>query len=689
MDANSFRTFRRHMNAVPLARWGASLASLASAVFFVLLLPLVFLTVDHLIWKGVIPPYSGLTPSRQQSFREEWQGGNSLKQFVETGEMWEQHWQRSIVNKLRDHVGPEAAETYANVTSEGSLEHTGHRVGMLSLIARERSTWSSNLYCTLARWFPITWHGPDANTAYMTVLFLAAVILLLLHTLCILAAEYWAAEASLEVGTKMRRTIYAHATRLGQLTAKPQAAREAADLFTNKVETVQDGVRAWLRAGLWAPTAIVLLLILLLTINPGLTLCFLFAGSLVWLVLGQYAARFAREGRVASRRSEARMAQMRESVHYLQLVKSYLMDRFSQTRLERQLTDYSRAEWKRLRGVALSRPLFFSVSTLTAVGVLYLAGRTVLAGQLSMAGLTMKVVAIVFLVVALRAWIAARIRLRRAQSASLTIAEFLDRRVDPGQAIDAEFLQPMKKKLDVVEASVRESGTGRMLLENVSFSVPAGSRVAVIASDDAERRALIALLGRFVETTGGEVRIDGKNVRWVTLESLRTQVALVAQPHTIFTDTVANNIGCGDAGFSPPQIIEAAKLAHAHQFVQKLQFGYETLIGDGGTSLRPGEKLRLGLARALLRDPSLVVVDEPREVMDADSQDLLDDTYERVAVSGRTFLFFTQRESILKRADHVIVIHNGTVALAGLHENLMDGSDLYRRLVFKEMLVTA
>lgn len=644
VDTKPFRLARKSLAAVPRARWGAILASIASAIFLVALLPILYLGVDHLVWKGRLP----------------------------------------LVNEMPA-IGKQALAEFVS----DEARNQGH--GILSLLARQRSEYGAKAIAFLARTMPWTWQPDDKfspNLAYLTTLAIAAVIVLLLHGLSMLVADYCAAEASLEVGTRLRRSLYAHATRVGLLTVKPATAREAADLFTTKVALIQDGIRAWLRPQITAPIAVILLLGILIFVNPALAFCFLTAGLLTWLVLGQYAARFAREGRFAARRAEARMAQMRESLGLLQLVKSYLMDRFSQTRLERQLTEYSRAEWRRLRGLALSRPALISAIALVAVGVLFLAGRSILHGHLSVAGLTLQLSALAFLVAAVRAWIAGRVRIRRAAEAAAGVAEFLDRRADAGQAIDAEFLQPMKKKLEVVELSVREPGSGRMILDNVSMAVPAGSRVAVVVSEAEEGRALMAVLGRFLEPSAGEIRIDNKNIRWVTLESLRTQVALVGQDQTVFTDTVSNNIGCGDPSFSAPQVINAAKLAHAHQFVQRLPYGYETIVGDGGFALRPGEKLRIALARALLRDPSLIIVEEPAEAMDLDSQTLLDDTFER-ARAGRTLIFLTHRETVLRHADHIFVLHHGHIVANGKHDILMENSELYRRLVFKELAASA
>jgi ATP-binding cassette subfamily B protein len=213
----------------------------------------------------------------------------------------------------------------------------------------------------------------------------------------------------------------------------------------------------------------------------------------------------------------------------------------------------------------------------------------------------------------------------------------------------------------------------------VTFAVPAGARVAVVGPDIAEKRALVYLIPRFLDPTAGEIRIEDKNIRWVTHESLRAQVALVMQDDWMFTDTVANNIGVGDPQYNLPQIIEAAKLAHAHQFIEKLPYGYETVVGDHGHSLKPGERFRVGLARALLRDPSILIVEEPTGVIDDDTLALLDDTLER-ASHGRTIIFLASRLSTLRAVDRVFLLKDGHVEASGHHRELWQNNEYYRRL---------
>src|SRR5207237_1837189 len=158
---------------------------------------------------------------------------------------------------------------------------------------------------------------------------------------------------------------------------------------------------------------------------------------------------------------------------------------------------------------------------------------------------------------------------RRARESAKVLFAFLDRTGSVGQGVEAAFLPALHDVLEFDNVALREPGTDRKLLRGVSLRIPAGQRVALVGPDDMEKHALVYLLPRFLDPTSGEIRIDGKNVRWVTLESLRAQIAMVLQLNLVFNDTVANNIGCGDLTYKLQRITDAAKLAHDHQFIQK------------------------------------------------------------------------------------------------------------------------
>jgi ABC-type multidrug transport system fused ATPase/permease subunit len=703
VDTNPFAQARAYLNYTPLARWGSVVSSILASVCLVLLFPVLFLFVDLLTWHGRVPAYTSLPQNRQKAFREEWDAGfadktkadevvHKLRPAGLTADLgtleWEWRWQATNYAALESKVNHEAAEAYLPLDTPGKGYPSPNGLGVLGTVARERTRWTGSVLGWFAGWNPWAWRPGDngsANIPYLTGLFLIALFLMVVRGVLLNLASYWAAVATVEAATRLRRTIYKHGYRLGALAVKPDAQDEAADLITRRVEQVQDGLHAHLIGVPRAAVLTGLLTVLLLLGHFWLTVALLVLAVVVWLLAGQAAAWYRRDARLADRRAAARLGMMRESFSVMPLVKAYLMERYAQNRFERHLSDLSRSVWRRNRGETFSRPTLLAIVSLAAVAMLYLAGRVVLAGEMSVAGLVVKAAGLGVLVWGLNRWIAARVRIGRARAAAADVFEFLDRRGDGGQAMDAEFLQPMAKKLEFVGVSLREAGTGRMVLEDVSFALPAGSRAALVFTDPDEAHAVAHLLTRFAEPTGGEIRIDGKNTRWVTSESIRTQVALVMESGTTFTDTVANNIGCGEPGFTLPQIIEAAKVAHAHQFVQRLPYGYETLIGDGGSVLKPGERFRIALARAVLRDPSLVVIEEPAEPLDADSLVLIDDAITRIQ-PGRTLLFLARRPSTVKSADRVFVLTNGKLAAAGSHEELINGSELYRLLHFKQTL---
>ena len=249
--------------------------------------------------------------------------------------------------------------------------------------------------------------------------------------------------------------------------------------------------------------------------------------------------------------------------------------------------------------------------------------------------------------------------------------------------VGAEFLPPLAKQIEFDNVSLRDPSTGRLLLEEVSLTIPAGQRIGLVGTEDLEKHALVYLIPRLLDPSSGEIRIDQHNLRWVTLDSLRAQIAIVMVHNLVFHDTVKNNIGCGDTAFTLPQIIEAAKMAHAHHFIQKLPQGYETPIGELGHSLSLSEQYRIALARAILRDPALLIIEEPQTDLDDDSKDLLDDTLARL-LPGRTAIFLPHRISTLRSCNTVHLVNKGRIVASGTHKELVSGHKLYRHLHYLE-----
>lgn len=705
VDTSAFDRLYRDFLKAPVEKWGALISSIGTALTYLVLLLLLYLFVDLLVYRGQIPAFNQLTAARQREFADEWAARTEterveaaqrlstfeplVKRVAADGQLqppptateWELRWRAGISLALRDRVGPEAAAAYLPTNPVGEREEPP-RLGILSLVARERNRWTGQLVGWIASWNGWMWRpgqSGSANLTYLTGLFFMAFGIAAVRGVLVNALTYLAAAATLDIVTRLRRAIYLHTFRLGSLALRTSGPSEPVDLFINKAETVGRAVHAWLTTTFLSPILVIGLLILILLVNFWLAVSFLLLATLVWVIGGQIAAHFRREARFGTRQAATALALLTESLSLIRLVKCYQMERFNQNRVERQLAESGRAHWRKLRGYALSGPLLSSVALIAGVALAYLAGRSILAGEFTVPGLSVLAVALVSLAPPIGEWFETRVRLRRGREAADAIVEFLDRRGEAAEAVDAEYLPVLTTRMEFRGVTLQEPGTGRHLLENITFAVPAGASVAVVGPNPIEKRSLVYLIPRFLDPTSGEIRIEDKNIKWVTHESLRAQVAVVMQDEWIFTDTVANNIGVGDPQYNLPQIIEAAKLAHAHQFIEKLPYGYETVVGEHGRSLKPGEQFRLALARALLRDPSILIIEEPSNHTDEDTLALLDDTLER-ASQGRTIIFLASRLSTLQKVDRVFLIKDGRIEASGTHRELWQNNEHYRRL---------
>ncbi|WP_298015919.1 ABC transporter ATP-binding protein/permease [uncultured Castellaniella sp.] len=219
----------------------------------------------------------------------------------------------------------------------------------------------------------------------------------------------------------------------------------------------------------------------------------------------------------------------------------------------------------------------------------------------------------------------------------------------------------------------------RRILHGVSFSVPAGGSLAVVGASGAGKSTLSRLLFRFYDPTGGAVRINGRDVRDYTQDSLRAHIGIVPQDTVLFNDTIGYNIAYGRPDASPDDVIRAAQAAHIHEFVSSLPQGYDTPVGERGLKLSGGEKQRVAIARALLKSPPILVFDEATSALDTRTERAIQDQLERIA-RGRTTLIIAHRLSTIVHADHILVLDAGRVVEQGSHASLLARGGRYARM---------
>jgi subfamily B ATP-binding cassette protein MsbA len=213
----------------------------------------------------------------------------------------------------------------------------------------------------------------------------------------------------------------------------------------------------------------------------------------------------------------------------------------------------------------------------------------------------------------------------------------------------------------------------------VTLTVRSGQTLAIVGRSGAGKTTLVNLIPRFYDVTGGDILIDGRNVRDVTLQSLRGQIGMVTQDTVLFDDTVANNIAFGRPAAARAEIERAARAAHAHEFIVTLDRGYDTLIGERGQRLSGGQRQRLAIARALLRDSPILILDEATSSLDAESELLVQEALATLMLN-RTSFVIAHRLSTVRRADAIVVLERGVVVETGAHDELMARGGAYAKL---------
>ncbi len=362
------------------------------------------------------------------------------------------------------------------------------------------------------------------------------------------------------------------------------------------------------------------------------------------------------------------------------IVKAFGAEAREAARFDAAVDHLYRTNMKVTSVLSVLPPLMEFIGGLAFAGVLWYGSQEIQAGRLTTGGFTAFLASLFMMYGPAKKLSRVNANIQQALAAGERIFETLDLTSDIVDRPGATALLPLGGTIEFDHVHFRYgSGADGAALRDVTLRVEAGTMLAIVGRSGAGKSTLVSLLPRFYDVTAGSVRIDGRDIRDVTLQSLRAQIGIVTQDTVLFDDTVAGNIAYGRPDASPEEIETAARAAHAHEFIAGLPEGYDTRIGERGQRLSGGQRQRLAIARALLRDSPILILDEATSALDTESERLVQDALGTL-MANRTSFVIAHRLSTVRRADAIVVIEQGEVVESGTHESLLAAGGLYARL---------
>jgi subfamily B ATP-binding cassette protein MsbA len=393
----------------------------------------------------------------------------------------------------------------------------------------------------------------------------------------------------------------------------------------------------------------------------------------------RFGNRLRRIATIGQERTADMATALQETLTGIRIVKGFTQESAEDRRFARHNVAYFRSLMKSTQVSAITSPVLEAVGVIGVAGIIWYGGSQVIRGTMTPGTFFSFLTAVFLMYNPIKRLATSNNTIQQALAAAERVFSVLDIETESATDTGVQGLDGVRTSIELRGVSFRYDGVETCALRDISLTVRAGEVLALVGSSGAGKTTLVNLIPRFYDPTEGAILIDNVDLREIRLAALRRQIGIVSQETLLFDDTVRNNIAYGKDEINDEAVMEAARAAYAHEFIMKLPNGYDTLIGENGVKLSGGERQRLAIARALLRNPPILILDEATSSLDTESERMVQMALANL-MKDRTTFVIAHRLSTVQRADRIVVLAGGRVVEIGRHDDLLARGGTYQRL---------
>ncbi|MGN1171917.1 MAG: ABC transporter ATP-binding protein [Lachnospiraceae bacterium] len=501
-----------------------------------------------------------------------------------------------------------------------------------------------------------------------------------------IGGNYFAVKAAVSFAADLRRDVFERVQEFSFSNIDSFSTGSLVTRLTNDITQVQNVIMMGLKMFLRAPGMMIGAVIMAFAINPGLAAILLVVipmlAGVILLIIRIGFPRFE----FMQKKLDLLNSGIREALTNVRVVKSFVREDREEQKFARSNAELKEAGLRAFKVVIFQMPVMMLAMNITTLAVVWVGGNMVLAGTMQVGDLTAFTTYIVQVLMSLMMLAMVLLQSSRAVASAKRITEVLDTKPDLTDE-DASRKDAVIQKGDIVFRNVSFSyykEREEKVLDHVSFSVSHGETVGIIGSTGCGKTTLVQLIPRLYDVDEGEVLVDGIDVREYSLQHLRNSVGMVLQKNVLFSGTILDNLRWGDEQADPEQVRAAAQAAQADAFISSFEKGYDTELGQGGVNVSGGQKQRLCIARALLKKPRILILDDSTSAVDTATEAMIRKSF-RTELKDTTKIIIAQRITSVMEADKILVLEEGRIVGEGSHRELMASCETYREIYESQM----